>query len=73
MKENEIYKIINDVRHRIDRNIFIENWRSQRDRLQKENPTAKIKYSYKTKQFTILYPLPKDYLKIKSFTLITKQ
>jgi hypothetical protein len=66
MNDNEIYKIINGIRHRLDRNVFIENWRSQRARLMKEHPTAKVKYSYKTKQFTILYPMSKDYFKILS-------
>lgn len=65
----QIYKIINGMRHRLDKNIFVENWKSQKARLQKEYPTAKIKYSYKTKQFTIFYPLPNDYVKIISFGL----
>ena len=59
-----IYKIINGVRHRLDNMIFMENWKSQKARLEKEHPTAKIKYSYKTKQFTILYALPSYFIEI---------
>lgn len=38
-----------------------KNWRKIRDSLQLQHPRAKIKYSYKTKQFLIIYPLPKDW------------
>lgn len=69
MKEG-IFKMVNDMFERVDPMQFIvlESWKKTRDRLQKEHPTAQIKYSYKTKQFTIEYPLPSDYLKIISIS-----
>lgn len=54
--------MINGAMEKLNREQFIirESWRKTRDRLQKENPTAKIKYSYKTKQFRIEFGLPSD-------------
>lgn len=59
-----IYKIINGAMEKLNEEQFItrESWRKTRDRLQRENPTAKIKYSYKTKQFRIEFGLPSDLL-----------
>lgn len=49
-----------------------ESWRSVRKRLQEEHPAAKIKYSYKTKVMTILYPLPTDFIRIRKIVLNQK-
>jgi hypothetical protein len=58
MKNIDYYSLLNKINPLAF--TIRESWRVQRDRIQKEHPTAKIKYSYKRKQFTILYPLPKD-------------
>ena len=57
-----LLKKINNQYERLNCEQFIlrEGWRKTRDRLQKENPNAKIRYSYKSKQFTIEFGLPKD-------------
>ena len=66
-----LYKMINGEMERLNQEQFIirESWRKVRDRMQRENPTAKIKYSYKTKQFTIFFGLPNDYWKIAKIDL----
>lgn len=46
--------------------IVMESWKKQKARLQEQCPGAKIRYSYKTKQFTIEYDLPSDFKKITS-------
>ena len=73
MKEG-IYKKVNDSIKSIDYNQFIvlEPWTKTRDRLKKVYPNAKIKYSYKTKLFTILFNLPSDFKNIKDFKLTSK-
>ena len=50
--------------------IIWESWRNSKKKLQKQCPKAKIKYSYKTKQFTILYDLPSNF---KIITRILKK
>ena len=62
MKEG-IYKMMNGAIEKLHAEQFIlwESWKKQRDRLQEQYPTAKIKYSYKTKQFTISFDPPVDY------------
>jgi len=71
MKEG-IYKMLNDSIEKLNHEQFIitESWRKTKARLQQQDPRAKIKYSYKTKQFTILYDLPKNYFEIKKITMI---
>lgn len=65
--KNGIFKMINGAMERLNQEQFIirESWRKTRDRIQKENPTAKIKYSYKTKTFRIEFGLPSDLLNLK--------
>lgn len=54
--------MLNDVYEKLNNKQFIlmESWKKQKVRLQNQFPGAKIKYSYKTKQFTIVYDLPSD-------------
>lgn len=72
MKEG-IYKMINGAVEKVDPRLFIivESWRKTKARLQEQYPTAKIKYSYKTKQFTISYDQPQDLTRIESITITT--
>lgn len=68
-KVNEgIYKMINGAMEKlaVEQFILIESWKKQKSRLQEQYPGAKIKYSYKTKQFTIEYGLPSDFQKMLS-------
>ena len=71
MKEG-IYKMLNNAYEKVNAENFIitESWRKQKARLQLQDPRAKIKYSYKTKQFTILYDLPADYYKLKDIKVV---
>ncbi len=71
MKEG-IFKMINGSMEKLNREQFIirESWRKVRDRMQRENPTAKIKYSYKTKQFTILFSLPNNFKEITKIGIV---
>lgn len=50
--------------------IVIESWRKTRDRILAQYPNTKVKYSYKTKQFTIYYDLPSDIKYIKSVKIV---
>lgn len=67
MRQEGIFKLLNGAMEKINHEQFIiqESWRKQRARFQQEHPTARIKYSYKTKQFTIIYGLPSDFKIIK--------
>jgi hypothetical protein len=58
-----IFKVVNGAYERLSQEQFIlrESWKKTRDRLQAQDPRAKIRYSYKTKQFTITYDLPSDF------------
>lgn len=62
-KTDGIFKIINGSLQKLNQEQFIirESWKKTRARLQESAPTAKIKYSYKTQQFTIIYDLPSDF------------
>ena len=67
-----IFKMRSDgTKDEIDPRIFhiVESWRKTKARLQEQYPTAKIKYSYKTKNFLIEFPLPSDYYQIKSISI----
>jgi hypothetical protein len=68
-----IFKQINDAFEKINHENFIikESWKKELERLKKEFPNSKIKYSYKTKQFTIKFNLPHDYMKIKGLIFNT--
>lgn len=72
MKKKEgIFKIINGAMEEINPKVFeiIESWRKTKARLQEQYPSAKIKYSYKTKQFLVEFPLPSDYHNIESIKI----
>ena len=70
--ENYREVVIQDKPYIWSKDKKFESWKKTRDRYQKDNPTAKIKYSYKTKQFTIIFPLPKDFCAhIKSIKMET--
>ena len=66
--EEGIYKILNGSIEKLNKEQFIlvESWRKQRDRILAQYPNTKVKYSYKTKQFTISWGLPSDFKYIKS-------
>ena len=63
--------MINGAYEKLNKEQFIirESWKKTRDRLHVEYPGAKIKYSYKTKQFLITLNLPNDYLRIKDIEI----
>lgn len=63
METEGIYKMINDSYEKLNQEqfIIIESWRKQKARLQSQYPTAKIKYSYKTKNFKIMFGMPSDF------------
>lgn len=68
-----IWKILNDGKiEGIPQENFIitESWRKQRDRLLAQYPNTKVKYSYKTKQFTISWNLPSDFKSITKIDII---
>jgi hypothetical protein len=69
MKEG-VYKMLNGAIEKINQEqlILMESWKKTKARLQEDYPTATIKYSYKTQQFTVLFPLPKDLFKLKALT-----
>ncbi len=58
-----LFKMINDSLEEItiEQLIIRESWRKQKARLQEQYPNSKVKYSYKTKQFTIEFGLPQDF------------
>jgi len=69
MKEG-IYKLPDISTDLRDMFILRESWKKTRDMLQEQHPNAKIKYSYKTKQFRIIYPLPSDFYKLQSIKIL---
>lgn len=68
-----IYKLVNGEVEKYNTHLLTidESWKQQRMRLQVECPGAKIKYSYKTKQFTIIYNLPSDFKILSTIQMIT--
>lgn len=66
-----IFKSLNGAFEKLNHDQFIlrESWKKTRDRIQLQHPTAKIKYSYKTQQFTILYDLPSDFARINDIKI----
>lgn len=62
---NNLYQKVN-----IQNMIITESWRKTRARLKEQYPNTKIKYSYKTKQFTIVYDLPSDFSSIVKIDFI---
>ncbi len=67
MKDEGIFKMINGAYEKLNQEQFIirESWKKTRDRLQLDAPNAKIKFSYKTKQFTVYYSLPVNWKVLK--------
>ncbi len=70
-----IFKEINGAMEKLNQEQFIlrESWKTTRDRILRDHPTAKVKYSYKTQQFTIVYDLPKDFWAVDSIKILTEQ